>query len=112
MTGSCLCMSKCLLEILNCLYGYPCKLHGRNKLTPGGMAALAFNPSDQPVLHCIFIFRAFEACSYCGCVKPHSFKNWPRFAYSVSAHMCSKEYEMVWTTCGESKTLNIHIPYK
>ena len=103
-------MSKCLLECHDILLCYLCKLHGINKNTPGGrLVPFASYPFGQPSLHCFFIILGMgnEACIYCGCVKPHSFKNCSRLPCSFSAHMFSKEHEMACTICRESKTFTL-----
>ena len=103
--------SKCIFDCCNVLLGNPCIPHGSDQHSPcGGLGAFASTPFDQPFLHCSFFIHGIgsEACCYCGCIEPHSFKDRPPIACSLSAHMCSEEHEMVWMICRESKTLHIH----
>ena len=104
-------MSQFLLEAPNVLLCNFCIFHSSNQHIPcWGLGAFASAPSGQPILDYFFIIQGIGgfACVYCGLVKPHSFKDCPRFACSFSAHMYSEEHDMVWTICRESKTLHIH----
>ena len=96
--------SKCIFECCNVLLGNLCIIHSSNQHIPcGGLGTFATTPSGQPFLHCFFIIQGMgtDACISCGLVKPHSFKDCPRFACSFSAHMYSEELEKVWMTCTE-----------
>ena len=88
-----------------------CIVHSSNQHSPcGGLDAFASTPSGQSFLHYFFIIEAMGSftCFYCGCVKPHSFKDCIRFACSFSAHIRSEELQMVCMICGERKTLHSH----
>ena len=102
----------------------PSIVHGTNKLSPGGrLGAFTITPSGQTILYCFFIIQGIspEACLYCGCIKPHSFKNCLCLAGSLSAHMCSEEYEAVLPFCKGNKDSHLqslevmgtwpHLPY-
>ena len=89
---------KCICECCNVLLRNFCIIHSSNQHIPcGGLGAFASAPSDQAFLYCFFIIQGMgtDACRYCGCIEPHSFKDRPPIACSLSAHMSSEEHKMV-----------------
>ena len=82
---------KCMCECCNVL------LHGQSlhiylmavtSAAHVGLGASASTPVDHPFLHCVLLlWIGSEACCYCGCIEPHSFKDCPANACSLSAHV-------------------------
>ena len=88
------------LQTINMLLCHSCIVHSINKHSPGGREALAVFPPDQPSLYGFLCVQwiALETCFNCAWIKFHPFQNSPTLAGSISAHILSKELEVVWTT--------------
>ena len=88
----------CNCSVLHCLSKqFPC----------GRLKAFTFTPFGQPILHCFFFVLGMgsKACCYCGCVKPHPFKDCPPLICCFSAHMLSQQHEIALMICGHRRTL-------
>ena len=104
-------LAKFVLQFLHMLLCNLCIRHCTKKHLPGGrLEALATAPFGQSFLYCPFLIKrmAAETGIYCVCTKPHSFKNCPTLLCSFSAHVCSKEYQLVWVVYRENKALHKH----
>ena len=100
---SCMKAEGCL-ETFNVLLSNLSILHSLKQHFPCGREALATAPFDEPSVDSfLYALRMIhETGLYCGCIKPHPFKNCTPLSCRFSAYMLSEQHEIVRTICRET----------